>query len=232
MLDDTEDLPFEAIAQYVGSHPHFTAIAETHKLFFYALYKTTKGKAPDYRLPKRLRLFFCQQQEYQKWLTWWVMCHAFDARQAEKEYYTLAKDIDAFPNFAQLTIMKTSKGRQLSSLRSADQGRCLRDNMDTLIEACHEDDIHEVNAYLRRYGDVNVQNEEGTSLLHFAVDFKALDIVRLLLQNGVNVNSLDDQGASPLDYASINIALSDEDGFEEVAAILREHGGREGTHLV
>ena len=99
--------------------------------------------------------------------------------------------------------------------------------MDTLIQACRDDSPIAIDLYLQQDGNVNVQNEEGTSLLHFAVDSNAITILRrLLLIQEIDINALDDSGMTPLDYALVNGS-----GFEDVATLLRQHGAREGFKL-
>jgi hypothetical protein len=65
--------------------------------------------------------------------------------------------------------------------------------------------------------DVNAKNSEGETPLHCAVVNAHRDIVEYLLANKADVNAEGKQGWTPLDYA---------DAEREVAALLRQNGGR------
>ena len=70
----------------------------------------------------------------------------------------------------------------------------------------------------------NVNGDGGTTPLHKAASTGQKEIVELLLSNGANVNVTIAFGDTPLDWAVRNKK-------EEVAAILRNHGGKTGAEL-
>ena len=67
--------------------------------------------------------------------------------------------------------------------------------------------------------DVNAQSEMGTPL-HLASNFGRNEIAKLLISKSADVNALDDDGKTPLDYAE-----------GETIDLLRKHGGKTGEEL-
>jgi ankyrin repeat protein len=57
--------------------------------------------------------------------------------------------------------------------------------------------------------------------LHAAAVFDHKDVVELLLANQAEVNATNNEGATPLQNAV-------DKGYDDVAELLREHGGRGG----
>ena len=53
-------------------------------------------------------------------------------------------------------------------------------------------------------GDVNVKNERGMSLLHYAIVFDNLEIFDLLIENYININIQDARGETPVHYCIVN----------------------------
>ena len=68
-------------------------------------------------------------------------------------------------------------------------------------------------------GIVQDADESGMTLLHFAAASGKADTVKLLLDNGADVNVADDGGETPLDYAE------EVDADEAVLELLRSAGG-------
>lgn len=63
---------------------------------------------------------------------------------------------------------------------------------------------------LREYlelGDVNVLNERGMSLIHYAILFNNSEIFDLLLENYININIMDSYGNTPVHYCVIHNRL-------------------------
>ena len=67
--------------------------------------------------------------------------------------------------------------------------------------------------------DINVQDEEGDSALHFAAFCHHKDIVIFLLENGAEVNIRNDKQETPLDLALDHVF------DKEIIFILEERGG-------
>jgi len=76
------------------------------------------------------------------------------------------------------------------------------DNM--LIVAAQLGDIDRVRLALAEGADVNTQDENGGTALHWAVFYEYGDIVELLLMHGANPYIKDKNGISPVDVARIN----------------------------
>jgi len=70
----------------------------------------------------------------------------------------------------------------------------------------------------------NVNGDGGTTPLHKSASTGQKEIIELLLANGANVNVTIAFGDTPLDWA-------DRNNKEDVAAILRKHGGKTGAEL-
>jgi ankyrin repeat protein len=83
--------------------------------------------------------------------------------------------------------------------------------------------------------DINLRNDEGQTALHLALQHGSLDIMRLLLKNGANVDAPDMDGSTPL-HQAISEASRDSEAVEgseapvdseplsEVIELLLEHG--------
>ena len=76
---------------------------------------------------------------------------------------------------------------------------------------------------LIEYGaDINQHEKSKVTPLHQAVEYKQLDVVKLLIQNKVEPNKIDYAGKTPLDYSG------KEKGLIE---ILRTHGAKYANEL-
>ena len=66
----------------------------------------------------------------------------------------------------------------------------------------------DVITYLVKTGiDVNNQDQDGVSALHWACERGHYSIVKLLLDHGANVNSVTKKGETPLHYTSPNTQM-------------------------
>lgn len=217
-----DSISYKAIAQYVGAHPNFECQSDGVKLQFYALYKTITGKAPDYSLVYRAYIYVFDHGAYRKWLVWWLASERYSQSEAKAQYFQLAKEIDAFPPnslMSQMTSDTTGSGISKMLLVAQDSSILLDSGMDRMIEACASNQVDVIQQFIRDGGDVNIKNEEGTTLLHFAVDHGAMDIVQTLVQYGADVNTADDENIMPLDAAILN-------DFDDIARYLAANGAR------
>ena len=71
---------------------------------------------------------------------------------------------------------------------------------------------------LANKAEVNAKDKTGQTPLHRAAANGHKDVVELLLANKAEVNAKDNDGYTPLQAAR---------GHEDVAALLRQHGGHE-----
>ena len=69
--------------------------------------------------------------------------------------------------------------------------------------------------------DVHAKEDYGFTPLHLAALGSRKEVVELLIAKGADVNAKDDYGTTPLD-------LPDD---EEIADLLRKHGGKTGKEL-
>jgi ankyrin repeat protein len=63
------------------------------------------------------------------------------------------------------------------------------------------------------------ENESGSTPLYDAASMGRLEVVKLLITRGADVNAANKSGATPLHAAATN-------GFDQVAAALRAHGAK------
>ena len=56
--------------------------------------------------------------------------------------------------------------------------------------------------YLVEYkADINHKDDEGTPIIQYAVENESVDVVKFLIDKGVDINVTDQYGLSPLVYA-------------------------------
>ena len=111
---------------------------------------------------------------------------------------------------------------------------------NALIIACAEGHKHIVKFLLTQHIHINFQNKKGFSALHFAVNDCNHRIVKLLIENGADVNSIDNDRNSPLSIAAykgdfqstkllleaqINIYVQNKSGYDarSIALIFKHH---------
>lgn len=71
------------------------------------------------------------------------------------------------------------------------------------FDSIYANNISALKEYLET-GDINVINERGMSLLHYAIIFNNSEIFNLLLDNYININICDGHGDTPAHYCVIN----------------------------
>jgi len=96
----------------------------------------------------------------------------------------------------------------------------------SIHEAAGTGNIEAVKQHLAAGADVNAKNEDGMTPLHFAGGSK--EVAELLIAKGADVNAQLDDGSGKrvtlLDWAI-------EEDFDEIADLLRKHGGKTGAEL-
>lgn len=71
------------------------------------------------------------------------------------------------------------------------------------FDAVFSNNISSLRKYLST-GDVNIKNERGMSLIHYAIIFNNSDVFDLLLENYIDINITDKYGDTPIHYCVIN----------------------------
>ena len=71
------------------------------------------------------------------------------------------------------------------------------------FDAIYSNNIQALKDYLAK-GDVNIKNERGMSLLHYAISFSNQEIFDLLLENFIDINIQDSRGDTAAHYCVIN----------------------------
>jgi ankyrin len=74
----------------------------------------------------------------------------------------------------------------------------------SLVEAVAQKDMEAARSLLRQNPDVNAAQPDGSTALHWAAHWDALDMTEQLIRAGANVNASNDYGATPLSLACTN----------------------------
>ncbi|MCH7974030.1 MAG: ankyrin repeat domain-containing protein [Bacteroidetes bacterium] len=88
-----------------------------------------------------------------------------------------------------------------------------------LIEAVENNNLDEVKGYLSDGVDVNAQNEYGRTPLDIAVSIGSINLVKVLLEAGANVN-ITGRGY----YSSKPLVIAMDKGFSEIVTLLKQNG--------
>ncbi|XP_047128792.1 transient receptor potential cation channel subfamily A member 1 isoform X1 [Hydra vulgaris] len=114
-------------------------------------------------------------------------------------------ELQVFPDFAQQHIMNLFLPTIHNSMQKRNSlfGTTLS---LTFHQAARDGQYDIVKKYINLYGKdkkkINNKDDEQTSALHYAVRYGHISIVKLLVENGANVNIKGEYNASPLHYAS------------------------------
>eukprot|EP01095_Lingulamoeba_sp_RSL-Kostka_P016464 TRINITY_DN806_c0_g1_i1.p1 TRINITY_DN806_c0_g1~~TRINITY_DN806_c0_g1_i1.p1 ORF type:complete len:239 (+),score=117.21 TRINITY_DN806_c0_g1_i1:35-751(+) len=90
---------------------------------------------------------------------------------------------------------------------------------ELLLNSCEEANFDAVLALIERGVNINQQDEEGKSALHYAIQSGFDDGVKLLLQNKADITILDDCNQTPLHYA----CSGETDSVELVQELITEY---------
>ena len=93
-------------------------------------------------------------------------------------------------------------------------------------------DIEAVKQYLAAGADVDSKNVEGRTPLCRAVQYGKKDVIKLLIEEGADVNARMNFGDTALDYANVSGGLGmSYEVQKEVVELLRKHGGKTREEL-
>ncbi|XP_010172354.1 acyl-CoA-binding domain-containing protein 6 [Antrostomus carolinensis] len=140
----------------------------------------------------------------QKWEAWKALGDT-SPHQAMQEYVATVKKLD--PSWNPQTTEKRGKegktafgGPVVSSLY---QEETIREEDKNIFDYCRENNVDYVTKAIRsKKVDVNVTDEEGRALLHWACDRGHKELVSVLLEHAADVNSQDGEGQTALHYAA------------------------------
>ncbi|XP_019618982.1 PREDICTED: acyl-CoA-binding domain-containing protein 6-like [Branchiostoma belcheri] len=166
-------------------------------LYLYARYKQVNvGKC---NIPKP---GFFDFQGKQKWDAWNSL-KDMDRDQAMTEYVDGVRKADPTwePREGGDSKKSTLMGPVVSTMSFEEE--YISDKNKTVFDWCKEGNTKQM-ARLLSNGDVDInqQDAEGLSLLHWACDRGHEDVVRELLQHKANINIQDEDGQTPLHYAA------------------------------
>ncbi|XP_014165654.2 LOW QUALITY PROTEIN: acyl-CoA-binding domain-containing protein 6 [Geospiza fortis] len=141
----------------------------------------------------------------QKWEAWKALGDT-SPHQAMQEYIAAVKKLD--PSWNPQTPEKRGKesktvfgGPVISSLYQEEE--IIREEDKNIFDYCRENNIDYVTKAIQsKKVDVNVTDEEGRALLHWACDRGHKELVSVLLQNAADVNIQDGEGQTALHYAA------------------------------
>ncbi|XP_072789049.1 acyl-CoA-binding domain-containing protein 6 isoform X1 [Taeniopygia guttata] len=180
------DLPalFEQAAERLPSL--LPAASKEQLLYLYARYKQVKLGTCNTPKPS-----FFDFQGKQKWEAWKALGDT-SPHQAMQEYIAAVKKLD--PSWNPQTPEKRGKesktvfgGPVISSLYQEEE--IIREEDKNIFDYCRENNIDYVTKAIQsKKVDVNVTDEEGRALLHWACDRGHKELVSVLLQNAADVN--------------------------------------------
>ncbi|XP_006876498.1 PREDICTED: acyl-CoA-binding domain-containing protein 6 [Chrysochloris asiatica] len=168
-------------------------------LYLYARYKQVK--VGNCNTPKPS---FFDFEGKQKWEAWKALGDSSPS-QAMQEYIAVVKKLD--PGWNPQTPVKKGKeanagfgGPVVSSLYHEE---IIREEDKNIFDYCRENNIdHITKAIKSKHVDVNMKDEEGRALLHWACDRGHKELVTVLLQYRADINCQDNEGQTALHYAS------------------------------
>ncbi|CAN8218031.1 unnamed protein product [Coccothraustes coccothraustes] len=194
------DLPalFEQAAERLPSL--LPAASKEQLLYLYARYKQVKLGTCNTPKPG-----FFDFEGKQKWEAWKALGDT-SPHQAMQEYIAAVKKLD--PSWNPQTPEKRGKesktvfgGPVISSLYQEEE--IIREEDKNIFDYCRENNIDYVTKAIQsKKVDVNVTDEEGRALLHWACDRGHKELVSVLLQNAADVNIQDGEGQTALHYAA------------------------------
>ncbi|NXR62037.1 ACBD6 protein, partial [Rhadina sibilatrix] len=189
---------FEQAAERLPSL--LAAASKEQLLYLYARYKQVKLGTCNTPKPS-----FFDFEGKQKWEAWKALGDT-SPHQAMQEYIAAVKKLD--PSWNPQTTEKRGKegktgfgGPVISSLYQEEE--IIREEDKNIFDYCRENNIDYVTKAIQsKKVDVNVTDEEGRALLHWACDRGHKELVSVLLQNAADVNIQDGEGQTALHYAA------------------------------
>lgn len=168
-------------------------------LYLYARYKQVK--VGNCNTPKPS---FFDFEGKQKWEAWKALGDSSPS-QAMQEYIAVVKKLDPSWN----PQIPEKKGKEANTgfggpvVSSLYHEETIREEDKNIFDYCRENNIdHITKAIKSKSVDVNMKDEEGRALLHWACDRGHKELVTVFLQYKADVNCQDNEGQTALHYAA------------------------------
>lgn len=180
---------FESAVKCLPTLVSANAISKEKLLYLYALYKQSiKG---DCNTAHPAMWDFKGKQKWDAW----NKLKGMPISQAMQEYVTTINEIDS----AWESVSKAGSWASVSAMVNTD---CvLTDSEKTIFDWAKEGNVAQLQMMLGHCLDVNVLDDQGLGLLHWAADRGKTDIIQLLLQHHADINMRDTEGQTALHYA-------------------------------
>ncbi|KAJ8357700.1 hypothetical protein SKAU_G00204940 [Synaphobranchus kaupii] len=183
----------------IASPVWYRTPVENSCLYLYARYKQVKVGKCNTTKPG-----FFDFEGQRKWQAWKQLAD-MTAELAMREYVSCVQALDPEGSFK----VTDRRGRERrtgfggAAVSSLFQEEKIREEDKNIFDYCRENNIeHVTKAIDSKKVDVNLKDEEGRALLHWACDRGHKELVSVLLQNNADINSQDDEGQTALHYAS------------------------------
>uniref|UniRef100_A0A8C3TVL6 Acyl-CoA-binding domain-containing protein 6 n=1 Tax=Catharus ustulatus TaxID=91951 RepID=A0A8C3TVL6_CATUS len=213
------DLPalFEQAAERLPSL--LSTASKEQLLYLYARYKQVKLGTCNTPKPS-----FFDFEGKQKWEAWKALGDT-SPHQAMQEYIAAVKKLD--PSWNPQTTEKRGKesktvfgGPVISSLYQEEE--IIREEDKNIFDYCRENNIDYVTKAIQsKKVDVNVTDEEGRALLHWACDRGHKELVSVLIQNAADVN-IQVRGNTELNWFDVLYTATCE--FLDIVELLLQSG--------
>lgn len=168
-------------------------------LYLYARYKQVR--VGNCNTPKPS---FFDFEGKQKWEAWKALGDS-SPTQAMQEYIAVVKKLDPSwnPQISEKKGKETKSGFGGPVVSSLYHEETIREEDKDVFDYCRENNIdHITKAIQSKSVDVNMKDEEGRALLHWACDRGHKELVTVLLQHQADINCQDNDGQTALHYAA------------------------------
>lgn len=170
-------------------------------LYLYARYKQVK--VGNCNTPKPS---FFDFEGKQKWEAWKALGDSSPS-QAMQEYIALVRKLDPAWN----PQAPEKKGKEVNTgfggpvVSSLYHEETIREEDKNIFDYCRENNIDHISKAIKsKNADVNMKDEEGRALLHWACDRGHKELVTVLLKYRADVNCKDNEGQTALHYGKMH----------------------------
>lgn len=173
-------------------------------LYLYARYKQVK--VGNCNIPKPN---FFDFEGKQKWEAWKALGDSSPS-QAMQEYIAAVKKLDPGwnPQVSEKKGKETNSGFGGPVVSSLYHEETIREEDKNIFDYCRENNIdHITKAIKSKTVEVNVKDEEGRALLHWACDRGHKELVTVLLQYEADINCQDNEGQTALHYGKLFLII-------------------------